>query len=113
MPAAIRASRQLEPVIHAVADHVHQRIVDVFHDLAIELGILAAEDSSTDLPERLLRSRTRRAIFWNVCRIGTMRIDIALRCSSLVIRLSCARLRVSRSSAMRAAQDLRGSATAG
>ena len=46
-----------------------------------------ASTRSIGLPDFLLRSRTRRAIFWNVWRIGTMRIDIALRCRSLVMRL--------------------------
>ena len=39
------------------------------------------------------RSRTRRFIFWNVALIGTMRSDMVVRWSSLVMRRSWARLR--------------------
>jgi hypothetical protein len=85
-------------VVDAVAHHVHQRIVDVLDHLAIELRVLARENQ-IDLLARMFREvATSRAIFWKVWRIGTMRIAMALRCRSLVMRRSCARLRVRRSS---------------
>ena len=37
------ALRRLDAVVDAVADHVHQRVVDVLDDLAIELGLLALQ----------------------------------------------------------------------
>ena len=114
LPAAARCGARLDAVVDAVADHVHQRIGDVLDHLAIELGVLAGQHQRRSACRTAaLKSRTSRAIFWNVCRIGTMRIAIALRCSSLVMRFSCAEARVETLVARCApARDLRRGSTA-
>ena len=94
LPARGAPSARLDAVVDAVADHVHQRVVDVLDHLAIELGLLALQHQLDRLAGLAAEVADQPRHLWNVWRIGTMRIDIALRCRSLVMRFSCARLRV-------------------
>lgn len=53
LPGLAAALGILDAVVHAVANHVHQRVVDVLDNAPIELGVFAREDELDRLPRFL------------------------------------------------------------
>ena len=69
-----------------IANQVGQRFGDRIQKTLIQIGVLAADTSSTSLPHCLATSRTMRGKRRKSCSTGTMRIFITERCRSLSTR---------------------------